>query len=114
MCLKLVGNTMCKSVKKSCSVYNSIVDWALSTVQGVVGWLEEKETSGGLCTRIAYGLLRRPAARGAEAFRTALAGLTRLVRWIEELLVEPEVSSHLLHLWQHSIGSWPFVMWCVV
>ena len=108
--LKPVGNMICKLVKISCSVYDATVDWALSTVRGIVGWLAEKETSGILCTRVACGLLRRPAAIGAAAFETLVAGLTRLVRWIEKLLVEPEVGSHPLHLWQHTIGSLPFVI----
>ena len=98
--LKLVGNLLHKVMKTGCSLCNLIVDWALSTVQGVVGWLEEMETSGGLFTRLMYGLLRRPASRLADVCETIAAWVTWLIRWIEELLVEPEVPScgHLLQL----------------
>ena len=89
VCPRLIEKLVCKLVKSGCSRCNSTVDWALSKLRDKVGWLEAKETSGGFCYRLA---LRRPASRVAEACERKVAGLRRLTRWIEDLLVKPEVN----------------------
>lgn len=92
VCSRLIEKLLCKLVKSGCSCCNSTVNWALSKLRDIAMWLEAKETSGGFCSRLAYGLLRRLASKVAQACERKAVGFTRLTRWIEDLLVKPEVS----------------------